>query len=572
MDAQAQSDFVVTYPGAFSGHQSNVQVFVGRNQLSYVSPTIKDYDLTLTYLMEQQVTEYTISLTRPVKYGNIVDIIVWPQITQNSPEEQGIVFQSVLVNDSYWLEQGKTIPVRNTVPIYVLGNVGIGTTMPLEKLDIHGNIRLTGDIVPSACNVFNLGASNYRFKDLFLSGNTIDLGGTLITRDAFDGGIKVTSDTGEAVDTTVRNLFALGNIGIGTSAVAVKFEVHSTDAILLPKGTTEDRPIGVKGYVRYNIETNVFEGFGGGDAWGSLGGVKDTNQDTYIAAELYPGENDDALRFVTCNVQQMTIDKNGNVGIGTSYPKVRLDVNGGFRINQNGSESIADFQSGGSSVMIVNQTGRVGINTSPGEALHVHGNVFATGNVLAFGTVTASNLVILGDYVTLDTITSNTEQMVITNAGTGPALVVTQTGPQPIADFYDDDGVLALRIADGGNVGIGTNTPSSKLHVIGDIYCSGDVTAFSDARFKTDLKRIENALEKVNMISGYTYKMVNENGRHAGLLAQELQQVLPEVVKTNDDHLSVAYGNICALLVEAIKEISIELIDIKNKQNKLMPA
>jgi len=294
--------------------------------------------------------------------------------------------------------------------------------------------------------------------------------------------------------------------------------------------------------------------------------------------------------------------------------------------------------------MIVNQTGRVGINTSPGEALHVHGNVFATGNVLAFGTVTASNLVILGDYVTLDTITSNTEQMVITNSGTGPALVVTQTGPQPIADFYDDGGVLALRIADGGNVGIGTktpssrlhvqgavqahtqflgqpsdsatepsfswatdtntglylpvvdqlgvvtggvermrviangnvgigtNTPSSRLHVIGDIYCSGDVTAFSDARFKTDLKRIENALEKVNMISGYTYKIVNENGRHAGLLAQELQQVLPEVVKTNDDHLSVAYGNICALLVEAIKEISIELIDIKNKQNKLMPA
>jgi microcystin-dependent protein len=77
--------------------------------------------------------------------------------------------------------------------------------------------------------------------------------------------------------------------------------------------------------------------------------------------------------------------------------------------------------------------------------------------------------VILGDYVTLDTITSNTEQMVITNAGTGPALVVTQTGPQPIADFYDDGGALAMRIADGGNVGIGTKTPLQKLHVQGAV-------------------------------------------------------------------------------------------------------
>jgi hypothetical protein len=116
--------------------------------------------------------------------------------------------------------------------------------------------------------------------------------------------------------------------------------------------------------------------------------------------------------------------------------------------------------------MIVNPTGRVGINTSPAEALHVHGNV------LASGTITASNLVILGDYVTLDTITSNTEQMVITNDGTGPALIVTQTGPQPIADFYDDGSALALRIADGGNVGIGTKTPLQKLHVNGAVQAS----------------------------------------------------------------------------------------------------
>jgi len=110
------------------------------------------------------------------------------------------------------------------------------------------------------------------------------------------------------------------------------------------------------------------------------------------------------------------------------------------------------------------KSGFVGIGTSrPATALHVEGNM------LASGTITASNLSILGDFVTLNTITSNTEQMVIQNAGTGPALKVTQTGANSIAEFYDDGQVLAMRIADGGNVGIGTVTPTSKLHVNGDV-------------------------------------------------------------------------------------------------------
>jgi hypothetical protein len=142
----------------------------------------------------------------------------------------------------------------------------------------------------------------------------------------------------------------------------------------------------------------------------------------------------------------------------------------------------------GSSVLLVKQTGRVGINTSlPAEALHVEGNVVAS------GTITASNLVILGDYVTLDTITSNTEQMVITNDGTGPALIVTQTGPEPIADFYDDGGVLALRIADGGSVGIGTATPQAKLHVLGTALA----TIFSG--------KLDHTLSKGDYITGTNF-------------------------------------------------------------------
>jgi len=151
--------------------------------------------------------------------------------------------------------------------------------------------------------------------------------------------------------------------------------------------------------------------------------------------------------------------------------------------------------------------------------------------------------------------------MVIQNAGTGPALKVTQTGAHPIADFYDDNNVLAMRIADGGNVGIGTANPQYKLDVNGNIYASGDVIMFSDARKKTNVEVIPSALEKVLRIHGVTFEKLDgteeTQRRHAGVIAQEVEEVLPEVVYTAADGTkSVAYGNMIGLLIEAIKDLA----------------
>lgn len=79
-------------------------------------------------------------------------------------------------------------------------------------------------------------------------------------------------------------------------------------------------------------------------------------------------------------------------------------------------------------------------------------------------TLYASNLHVIGEFTTLDTVTSNTEQMTVTNAGSGPALVVRQTGAENVASFYDDDN-LAMVVADGSKIGINTSSPTERLHV-----------------------------------------------------------------------------------------------------------
>ena len=91
----------------------------------------------------------------------------------------------------------------------------------------------------------------------------------------------------------------------------------------------------------------------------------------------------------------------------------------------------------------------------------------------------------------------------------------------------------------------------------------GEVTAYSDIRLKKDVETISDALTKVMSLRGVTYyrKDMDDDKRHIGVIAQEIQEVLPEVVsesKDNNDEtvstLSVSYGNITAVLIEAIKE------------------
>jgi hypothetical protein len=112
----------------------------------------------------------------------------------------------------------------------------------------------------------------------------------------------------------------------------------------------------------------------------------------------------------------------------------------------------------------------------------------------------------------------------------------------------------------------GTTTVGGDLSVTGSITADGNITAYSDKRLKSDIKRIENALEKLTSIGGYTYMM---NGMtNTGLIAQEVLEILPEAVSGSEDtKYALAYGNLMGIVVEAIKELREDVEKIKNKIN-----
>lgn len=102
----------------------------------------------------------------------------------------------------------------------------------------------------------------------------------------------------------------------------------------------------------------------------------------------------------------------------------------------------------------------------------------------------------------------------------------------------------------------------------GQLTAVGDITAFgsaSDITLKENIQPIENALDKVSKIRGVTFNYIDTpDERVPGVIAQELQEVLPEAVYTaDDDKLAVRYGNTVALLIEAIKELKAEIETLK---------
>tara|TARA_B100001057_G_scaffold491794_1_gene582803 strand:+ start:191 stop:1042 length:852 start_codon:yes stop_codon:yes gene_type:complete len=118
-------------------------------------------------------------------------------------------------------------------------------------------------------------------------------------------------------------------------------------------------------------------------------------------------------------------------------------------------------------------------------------------------------------------------------------------------------------------------TDSGDLHVDANII--GYSTTISDQRLKHDINKIENALEKVSQINGYTFTY-NEDGKHsAGVIAQEIENVLPSAVESKNlvftgqegvEYKTVQYDQLTGLLIEAIKDLKAEIEELKNASTR----
>jgi hypothetical protein len=122
-------------------------------------------------------------------------------------------------------------------------------------------------------------------------------------------------------------------------------------------------------------------------------------------------------------------------------------------------------------------------------------------------------------------------------------------------------------------IGSSTTSSSYSLYVTGSIYSTADVIAYSDKRAKENIVTVDSAIEKVNKLRGvyYTPKEGDDKSRKVGVIAQEILEVLPEVV-THDkenDRYGVDYGKITGLLIEAIKDQQKQIDKLNKFVNKL---
>ena len=252
-----------------------------------------------------------------------------------------------------------------------------------------------------------------------------------------------------------------------------------------------------------------------------------------------------------------------------------LDINAGT-VNikdEASSETMASFVSDGAVTLNHDNSARLA-TTSAG--IDVTGTLAVSGTSAFTGKITSDNGIDI-DNINIDgtTIALSSGSLTLDSA----ADIILDAGGNEIT-FKDDGTTFGGIINNTGQVNLFSGSSSSNpviqitggasvavydnLTVGGAITASGDITAFSDMRIKHDIETIEGALAKVSDMRGVYFKR-NNGEAGTGVIAQEVENILPEVVK-DGEYKSVAYGNMVGILIEAIKELKAEVEKLKESK------
>ena len=219
----------------------------------------------------------------------------------------------------------------------------------------------------------------------------------------------------------------------------------------------------------------------------------------------------------------------GDVGFGTSTPA------GPFHVNFSEGQGMPSNSSAGERVVITNN-----LSSSEGGGLEIISGSDGTAGVWFGDNVSVAQGAMLYHH-------DINEMRLIANA------------------------TERMRIDNMGRVGINELDPSYTLDVEGDIQCE-TLYETSDGRYKKDVKEIEGALGKISKLRGVSFLWNGEefpdknfdNNDHVGFIAQDVRRVIPEIVSEGEDgYLSLDYGKLTPVLVQAVKELRAENDNLK---------
>ena len=307
--------------------------------------------------------------------------------------------------------------------------------------------------------------------------------------------------------------------------------------------------------------------------------------DTHISASLFSGSfvgDGSGLTGIAGGGSSVWYD-------GTTYITSSADVQitGSLQIYKSGSTvfniegsqgtlfSVTDELSGslfsvndisGIPIFEVFSDDTVKIGTYNDEAIIVNGNsAIVTGSFTGSFTGDGTNL------TGLFSVTNETDNYVITSTGAsggnGEANLTFDGSELGLAGDLTMNGDLNVT---GGSLGVGVTANATN----GRIDASNDVVAYSssDKRWKTNIKLIESPLEKLQKLSGVEFDWIEDfrahgnSGNDIGVIAQEVELVLPQVVQTRDSGMkAVRYEKLIPLLIETIKEQQKQIDELKNK-------